>query len=133
MFDITFRRWLDSNRGPLESEETALPTEPNHCPTVLNFWVSFLFNIFSAVIPLIIIIANDVTPLSSETFWVTFNWKCCRVKLELKLMNLPKFGVQNIEPRLSVTSDLKNTLSRVEPVTNSFRDLHGLGYTGHTL
>ena len=28
-----FCRWLDSNRGPLVSEATALPTEPhNHCP-----------------------------------------------------------------------------------------------------
>ena len=30
---INFCRWLDSNRGPLVSEATALPTEPhNHCP-----------------------------------------------------------------------------------------------------
>ena len=28
-----FCQWLDSNRGPLVSEATALPTEPhNHCP-----------------------------------------------------------------------------------------------------
>ena len=30
-------RWLDSNRRPLESEETALPTEPQP----LRFWFSF--------------------------------------------------------------------------------------------
>ena len=28
MFIIKFRRWLDSNRGPLALEATALPTEP---------------------------------------------------------------------------------------------------------
>ena len=33
MFNINFCRWLDSNRGPLVLEATALPTEPhNHCP-----------------------------------------------------------------------------------------------------
>ena len=28
MFNINFGQWLDSNRGPLDSEPTALPTEP---------------------------------------------------------------------------------------------------------
>ena len=32
-----FGRWLDSNRRPLVSEATALPTEPhNHCPKPFN-------------------------------------------------------------------------------------------------
>ena len=29
---VNFWRWLDSNRGPLELEATALPTEPHYCP-----------------------------------------------------------------------------------------------------
>ena len=33
--------WLDSNRGPLVSEATALPTSHNHCP-ILLLLVSFL-------------------------------------------------------------------------------------------
>ena len=32
-FIVKFCRWLDSNRGPLVSEVTALPTEPHHCLT----------------------------------------------------------------------------------------------------
>ena len=28
MFNIIFCQWLDSNRGPLELEATALPSEP---------------------------------------------------------------------------------------------------------
>ena len=37
-------RWLESNRGPLVSEATALPTEPhNHCPISLFFdWLKFI-------------------------------------------------------------------------------------------
>ena len=31
MFNINFCRWLDLNCGPLESEATALPTEPLPC------------------------------------------------------------------------------------------------------
>ena len=42
---IIFCRWLDSNRGPLVSEATALPTEPhNHCCHVthkLNLYWNF--------------------------------------------------------------------------------------------
>ena len=34
MFNINFCWWLDSNRGPLESEATALPT--NSLPTIFN-------------------------------------------------------------------------------------------------
>ena len=40
MFNKNFRQWLDSNRGlestdprNLESEATAIPTEPHHCPS----------------------------------------------------------------------------------------------------
>ena len=33
---IIFCRWLDSNRGPLVSEATALPTEPHHCPETIK-------------------------------------------------------------------------------------------------
>ena len=43
---IKFRRWLDSNRGPLASEATALPSEPQtlpishkHCPVNMNAWL----------------------------------------------------------------------------------------------
>ena len=32
MFNIKYCQWLDSNRGLLELEATALPTEPRHCP-----------------------------------------------------------------------------------------------------
>ena len=32
MFNIKLFRWLDSNRGHLFSEATALPCEPHHCP-----------------------------------------------------------------------------------------------------
>ena len=32
MFNVNFCQWLDSNRGPLEKEATALPTEPQ--PTI---------------------------------------------------------------------------------------------------
>ena len=32
-----FCRWQDSNRGPLESEATALPTEPQPLPSMINF------------------------------------------------------------------------------------------------
>ena len=35
---LLFRRWLDSNRGPLVSEATALPTEPQPLP---NVWLIF--------------------------------------------------------------------------------------------
>ena len=34
MFNKKFRHWLDSNRGPLESEVTALPTGPR--PSIEN-------------------------------------------------------------------------------------------------
>ena len=34
---IIFFRWLDSNRGPLESKATALPTEPQPLPIIFNF------------------------------------------------------------------------------------------------
>ena len=34
MFNINFCLWLDSNYGPLESEATALPTEPQPLPIV---------------------------------------------------------------------------------------------------
>ena len=34
MFNINFCRWLDSNRGPLVSEATALPTEPQPLPKI---------------------------------------------------------------------------------------------------
>ena len=35
-----FCRWLNSNRGPLVLEATALPTEPQPLPHVVNFIVS---------------------------------------------------------------------------------------------
>ena len=34
---IKFRRWLDSNHGPLVSEATALPTEPQPLPNIFVF------------------------------------------------------------------------------------------------
>ena len=37
MFDINFCRWLDSNRGLLVSEATALPTEPQPLPLFVTF------------------------------------------------------------------------------------------------
>ena len=43
MFNIIFCQWLDSNRGPLELEATALPTEqPPIAPAVQNklLWIS---------------------------------------------------------------------------------------------
>ena len=36
MFNINFCRKLDSNRGPLESETTALPTEPQPLKSLLT-------------------------------------------------------------------------------------------------
>ena len=42
MFNIIFCRWLDSNRGPLESAVTALPTEPQPLPVF-----DWLFNCFA--------------------------------------------------------------------------------------
>ena len=44
---INFCRWLDSNRGPLVSEATALPTEPQPlllCLCLINNWFSCLLN-----------------------------------------------------------------------------------------
>ena len=38
MFNINFCRWLDSNHGPLESEVTALPTEPQPLPENDLLW-----------------------------------------------------------------------------------------------
>ena len=41
MFVIKFRRWLDSNRGPLASEASAFPTEPQPLPNVRNtIWIT---------------------------------------------------------------------------------------------
>ena len=37
MFLIEIRRWLDSNRRPLEVEVTALPTEPPPLPIKCHF------------------------------------------------------------------------------------------------
>ena len=37
-----FCQWLDSNRGPLVSEATALPTEPQTLPCVLIFFFTYL-------------------------------------------------------------------------------------------
>ena len=34
--NINFCRWLDSNRGPLASEATTLPTEPQPLPKLLS-------------------------------------------------------------------------------------------------
>ena len=39
MFDINFCQWLDLNSGPLESDVTALPTEPQPLPWLQNFCV----------------------------------------------------------------------------------------------
>ena len=38
MFLIKLRRWLYSNRGPLESEATTLPTEPQPLPNWTQFY-----------------------------------------------------------------------------------------------
>ena len=38
MFNINFCRWLDSNRGPLELEATALPIEPPPLPIISFFF-----------------------------------------------------------------------------------------------
>ena len=38
MFLIKLRRWLYSNRGPLESEATTLPTEPQPLPIYSIVW-----------------------------------------------------------------------------------------------
>ena len=38
MFNINFCQWLNSNRGPLELEAIALPTEPQPLPYLLSFF-----------------------------------------------------------------------------------------------
>ena len=39
MFNINFCQWLDSNRGPLELEETSLPTEPQPLSHILKMFI----------------------------------------------------------------------------------------------
>ena len=39
---LNFCRWLDSNRGPLELEGTALPTEPQPLPKLNYFYYTSL-------------------------------------------------------------------------------------------
>ena len=48
---INFCRWLDSNRGPLVSEATALPTEPQPLPKSINvtFWLKMHYCLFQKV------------------------------------------------------------------------------------
>ena len=43
--NIIFCWWVDSNRGPLESEATALPTDPQPLPPVYLFVFKFLFDV----------------------------------------------------------------------------------------
>ena len=72
-------RWLDSNRRPLLSEATALPTEPhNHCPTLtsLLFKTKETLNVpfhleFSAI--KLAVIENQTKPvtLNHESFTLT--------------------------------------------------------------
>ena len=44
MFNINFCRWLDSNRGPLQSEATPLPTEPQPQPIIKVDHLPFRIN-----------------------------------------------------------------------------------------
>ena len=51
-----FGRWLDSNRGPLVSEATALPTEPQPLPTSANLLLATFVQVVSLppLIPLLV-------------------------------------------------------------------------------
>ena len=40
MSDINVCQWLYSNRGPLESRATALPTQPQPLPKVADFTIN---------------------------------------------------------------------------------------------
>ena len=46
MFNIIFCQWLDSNRGPLELEATALPTEPQPLPPIDDFTIKILVVVY---------------------------------------------------------------------------------------
>ena len=41
MFNMNFCQWLDLNRGPVESEATALPTEPQPLPILTEILSTF--------------------------------------------------------------------------------------------
>ena len=45
MYNIFFCRWLDSNRGPLESELTALPTTTAHASNNLSTHFQHLYSL----------------------------------------------------------------------------------------
>ena len=42
MFNISFGRWLDSNRGPKMSEATSQPTEPSFCCILSSRYCTFV-------------------------------------------------------------------------------------------
>ena len=66
---LEIRRWLDSNLGPLVSEATALPAEPQQLPIKIKvLWVP----IFSFVIRLQIVFRISIEATSVLVRWVLF-------------------------------------------------------------
>ena len=49
MFYIKVYRWLDWNHGPLVSEATALPSEPQQLPLSYHFYSCFLWHLFQRI------------------------------------------------------------------------------------
>ena len=47
MFNLNFCRSRDSNRGPLDSEATALPTEPRPLPSIFSLSLAYVYLILS--------------------------------------------------------------------------------------
>ena len=75
MFSININpcRWLDSNRGPLVSEGTALPTEPQPLTPVFNWAILDQFL-------QILCYANFLSSLIGWKFWTFL--KCLKISME---------------------------------------------------
>ena len=70
MFNINFCWWRDSNRGPLESEATALPTEPQPLPYGTLLQASFLFYLTRAKILRYLIVFHKLANFSAADNWL---------------------------------------------------------------
>ena len=57
MININFCRWLDSKRGPLESEATTLPTVPQPLPSSFILPLLFSFSTYDISILFFIILS----------------------------------------------------------------------------
>ena len=101
MFHIKVCWWLDSSRGPMESEATALQLSHNHCPR-LNF--VGVDCVSKTMIDLSLDLPFRLSRIGKNTFFNTFsshNWtktlrliKTLRVKnFIIKMRQLPRAGI----------------------------------------